>query len=197
MKIKGGYAPYFLQTNTSIAGTHKLVLKKFMSIQNNIQIILTQRLKICDLKLLLCVYHIGDFYSMLKTRSTIFTILVFICGYFQTSHEESCGCGVTSRQTCPNNIRDVFLQGNSNREGSFIQRVFELNPMIYIPGGAFVMGTNTPVFVADQEGPAKNKSIKSFYLDTQEVSNEEFEIFVNTTGYITEVLYLIVKYTPN
>ena len=42
------------------------------------------------------------------------------------------------------------------------------------------------VFVADDEMPARPVKLKSFYLDVHEVSNLEFELFVNTTGYVTE-----------
>jgi sulfatase modifying factor 1 len=34
--------------------------------------------------------------------------------------------------------------------------------------------------------PARVVKLKSFYLDVHEVSNLEFELFVNTTGYVTE-----------
>ena len=34
--------------------------------------------------------------------------------------------------------------------------------------------------------PARPVKLKSFYLDVHEVSNLEFELFVNTTGYVTE-----------
>jgi formylglycine-generating enzyme len=70
----------------------------------------------------------------------------------------------------------------------------DLNPMGLIPGGIFVMGTNKPVFVADREGPARNITLKDFYLDTHEVSNKEFHLFVQATGYTTEVILLQCNY---
>ncbi|XP_041350463.1 formylglycine-generating enzyme-like [Gigantopelta aegis] len=60
------------------------------------------------------------------------------------------------------------------------------NEMVYIPGGTFQMGTDNPVFVADGEGPARKVTVDSFYMDKYEVSNSEFEYFVNQTGYKTE-----------
>lgn len=60
------------------------------------------------------------------------------------------------------------------------------NNMVSIPKGTFQMGTNTPVFEADFEGPARNVSMEAFYLDKYEVSNEHFNSFVESTNYITE-----------
>lgn len=58
--------------------------------------------------------------------------------------------------------------------------------MVLIPKGTFLMGTNHPVFEADHEGPARNVSLELFYLDKYEVSNEDFNSFVEQTNYITE-----------
>ena len=62
--------------------------------------------------------------------------------------------------------------------------------MVYIEGGHFYMGTNTPVFQADGEGPQRGVNVNSFYMDTFEVSNAEFELFVNNTSYKTEVIII-------
>ncbi|KAM9374461.1 formylglycine-generating enzyme [Phaethornis superciliosus] len=59
-------------------------------------------------------------------------------------------------------------------------------PMVAIPGGVFTMGTDEPAIQPDGEWPARRVHINSFYMDQYEVSNEEFERFVNSTGYITE-----------
>ena len=59
--------------------------------------------------------------------------------------------------------------------------------MVLIPGGHFTMGTNNPKTVSDGEAPARQVELSPFYMDHYEVSNYDFEVFVNTTGYITEV----------
>ncbi|XP_074908734.1 formylglycine-generating enzyme isoform X2 [Buteo buteo] len=59
-------------------------------------------------------------------------------------------------------------------------------PMVAIPGGVFTMGTDEPEIHQDGEGPARRVHVNSFYMDQYEVSNEEFERFVNSTGYVTE-----------
>jgi len=60
------------------------------------------------------------------------------------------------------------------------------NQMVLIPGGEFTMGTDDPVFAADGEMPARKVTISSFYMDKYEVSNSEFERFVNDKKYKTE-----------
>lgn len=49
------------------------------------------------------------------------------------------------------------------------------------------MGTREPEIQQDGEGPARRVHVDSFYMDQFEVSNEDFQRFVNSTGYITEV----------
>lgn len=55
-----------------------------------------------------------------------------------------------------------------------------------IPGGIFSIGTDKPIFVADGEGPKRNVKLNNFYIDKYEVSNKNFEIFVESTSYVTE-----------
>lgn len=59
--------------------------------------------------------------------------------------------------------------------------------MVLIPAGVFTMGTDEPAIQQDGEWPARNVHVDSFYMDRYEVSNAEFEKFVNATGYLTEV----------
>ncbi|EDO49703.1 predicted protein [Nematostella vectensis] len=58
--------------------------------------------------------------------------------------------------------------------------------MVRIEGGEFTMGTNKPYIVVDGEGPARKVRLRPFYMDIYEVSNREFELFVNATGHKTE-----------
>jgi formylglycine-generating enzyme required for sulfatase activity len=59
--------------------------------------------------------------------------------------------------------------------------------MRLIPGGEFLMGTDgTYGFAADGEGPAHPVELAPFYLDATCVTNEQFNAFVNATGYRTE-----------
>ncbi|XP_018570307.1 sulfatase-modifying factor 1 isoform X2 [Anoplophora glabripennis] len=58
--------------------------------------------------------------------------------------------------------------------------------MVLIEKATFEMGTNKPVFESDHEGPLRNVTLNSFYLDKYEVSNQHFSDFVKKTGYKTE-----------
>lgn len=59
--------------------------------------------------------------------------------------------------------------------------------MVLIPGGEFLMGTDEPSIPADGEGPQRLVYVDSFYMDIHEVTNQQFQMFVTDTGYVTEV----------
>lgn len=59
--------------------------------------------------------------------------------------------------------------------------------MASIPAGVFTMGTDDPQIKQDGEAPARRVTVDAFYMDVYEVSNADFERFVNATGYLTEV----------
>lgn len=67
------------------------------------------------------------------------------------------------------------------------ERVFFNLQMVPIPAGVFTMGTDEPIIKQDGEGPGRRVHIGHFFMDRYEVSNAEFEKFVNATGYVTEV----------
>lgn len=60
--------------------------------------------------------------------------------------------------------------------------------MVPIPAGVFTMGTDDPQIKQDGEAPARRVTVDAFYMDAYEVSNADFEKFVNSTGYLTEVM---------
>ena len=59
--------------------------------------------------------------------------------------------------------------------------------MIELPGGEFLMGSNGPeTWKADSEGPVRKVALKPFAIDAHTVTNEQFQEFVNETGYETD-----------
>jgi len=59
--------------------------------------------------------------------------------------------------------------------------------MVSLPGGSFAMGTDYPfAFPADGEGPVRTVTVAPFQLDTFPVTNRDFTLFVESTGYRTE-----------
>lgn len=59
--------------------------------------------------------------------------------------------------------------------------------MICLPGGEFLMGTNSEEgFPADGEGPVRRVTLNPFYIDPFAVTNAQFMEFIEQTGYKTE-----------
>ena len=56
--------------------------------------------------------------------------------------------------------------------------------MVLIPAGSFSMGADNGQ-ASDDEYPKHEVSIDSFWMDQTEVTNAQFEKFVNATGYVT------------
>ncbi len=68
------------------------------------------------------------------------------------------------------------------------QPVNELGvPMISLPGGPFLMGTDSPEgFPDDGEGPIRTITLDPFSIDRDPVTNDRFRKFIEATGYQTE-----------
>ena len=135
-------------------------------------------------------------------KSVVLILLLFITGGLtsESCDKESCkndetgesqpGCGCSvnrehTKDTKPEPIADD--SGKYSTQANVKSPYSRTNEMVLIPGGSFTMGSNEPIFVADGEGPARKTTVSQFYMDIHEVSNAEFELFVNTTGYVTEV----------
>jgi formylglycine-generating enzyme len=54
--------------------------------------------------------------------------------------------------------------------------------MVWIPGGTFRMGSNHHY---PEEGPVHSEAVSGFWIDKFEVTNEQFEEFIEETGYVT------------
>ena len=66
-------------------------------------------------------------------------------------------------------------------------RTGALDGMPLIPGGEFLMGSaDADGWPADGEGPVRAVTLQPFHLDACCVTNEQFNAFVNATGYRTE-----------
>jgi len=59
-------------------------------------------------------------------------------------------------------------------------------PMVFVKGQNFTIGTDKPVIIADGESPSRLVYLDSYFIDKYEVSNLEFKRFVDKTGYKTE-----------
>uniref|UniRef100_A0A8C6R7R8 Sulfatase modifying factor 1 n=1 Tax=Nannospalax galili TaxID=1026970 RepID=A0A8C6R7R8_NANGA len=99
----------------------------------------------------------------------------------------SCGCGSPQRPGVPGSSAAAHRYSREANAPGPGQRPLALTKMVPIPAGVFTMGTDDPQIKQDGEAPARSVAIDAFYMDAYEVSNAEFEKFVNSTGYLTEV----------
>ena len=110
--------------------------------------------------------------------------------------ESDCGCAGSSRKT-DDSSKEALADAPKAKTNDEKPKVSaaeaksnypRTNQMTYIPQGSFQMGSNNPIIIPDGEGPARKVSLSGFWMDIHEVSNAEFELFVNSTGYVTEVI---------
>jgi formylglycine-generating enzyme required for sulfatase activity len=64
------------------------------------------------------------------------------------------------------------------------QAITSLKGMVYVPGGTFTMGSSE-AYAEKDEGPEILVKVDPFYMDETEVTNAQFKVFVEQTGYIT------------
>ncbi|MGD6959120.1 formylglycine-generating enzyme family protein [Rossellomorea aquimaris] len=59
--------------------------------------------------------------------------------------------------------------------------------LINLPGGKFLMGTDEKIgYPNDGEGPLRTVFVKPFAIDRYSVTNNQFQEFIDETGYVTE-----------
>lgn len=70
---------------------------------------------------------------------------------------------------------------------SFANKKVSTEGMIHLSGGNFMMGTDDKEgFPADGEGPVREITLDSFYIDATTVTNENFKDFIEDTHYKTD-----------
>ncbi|XP_028723398.1 formylglycine-generating enzyme [Peromyscus leucopus] len=100
----------------------------------------------------------------------------------------SCGCGSPQRPGAHGSPAAAQLYSRESNAPGLASgpRPLALTKMVPIPAGVFTMGTDDPQIKQDGEAPARRVTVDAFYMDAYEVSNADFEKFVNSTGYLTE-----------
>jgi sulfatase modifying factor 1 len=58
--------------------------------------------------------------------------------------------------------------------------------LMALPGGPFRMGSEDGIFPADGEGPVREVTVSPFEISAHAITNEQFEAFVEATGYRTD-----------
>ena len=146
---------------------------------------------------------------MLLIKSVLIFLFIFVQGTLSSKScdadscnkdssdeiKSDCGCSINREKSGDSESLPVAddVHSKYSTHANLESPYRRTNGMVLIPGGSFTMGTNNPIFVADGEGPERKVALSKFYMDKYEVSNSEFELFVNATGYVTEVsLYTLL-----
>lgn len=103
------------------------------------------------------------------------------CNNSSESNDAKAGSDSSSVHTCMV-VPQRFAAGDSNnvQPGGDTS----LDGMVLIPAGVFEMGGDNEQASAD-EYPKHKVSVDSFYMDITEVTNAQFQKFVDATGYVT------------
>lgn len=112
---------------------------------------------------------------------------------FDPSGSEGCGCALTREVVVgidgvtTNDFSKPELPSAPIKAAEIVSIKDQLNAkMVRIPGGKFFMGTDNPLILTDGESPRRPVTVSDFLMDTYEVSNEDYNHFVQATGYRTD-----------
>jgi formylglycine-generating enzyme required for sulfatase activity len=98
--------------------------------------------------------------------------------------EENPACCAASREERPS--RDATVGDDGSVPSSVSPATDDddrTTGMVRVDGGTFTMGTDSDVgFPQDGEGPAREVTVDSFYVDRFAVTNAQFAKFVEETG---------------
>lgn len=99
--------------------------------------------------------------------------------------EGSCGCSTPSRASGADSRAAGGAQPACTAASP---RELSISPpeLVDIPGGEFVMGTDTPGVPGDGEAPARRVRVSPFRIGRTEVSNRQWSAFVNASGHVSD-----------
>jgi formylglycine-generating enzyme required for sulfatase activity len=92
---------------------------------------------------------------------------------------DCCSSGLPSRY---NNLATLNPNATKNERSNKTDSV--LSDMVFIPGGTFIMGGDS-LWGRPDEFPRHPVGVSDFYMDKHEVTNAQFRVFVEQTGYLT------------
>src|SRR5450755_1998419 len=128
--------------------------------------------------------------SLLISVRRILVLLLCICGIVmnrsagtqnaaaQASSPVQCDSGMSRHSLHAAALKSVAYPLASANSGSSLNAPAG---MVWIPGGRFWMGTDH----MDDAKPVHEVEVKGFWMDSTDVTNEQFERFVKATGYLT------------
>jgi formylglycine-generating enzyme len=114
---------------------------------------------------------------------SIFTVPLLILISCQGKNEKTSDQAQSSADCCMPAKGSRFEQ--SAKASSGYQDSIGLESMVLIPGNTFTMGARETQFSRKDEFPKHQVIVDSFYMDIHPVTNAQFRLFVESTGYIT------------
>jgi sulfatase modifying factor 1 len=106
------------------------------------------------------------------------------------TNEETCSCctpGRASGESVQANAAPTSSNTPQNGSSDAVKMKAELrSAIVNLNGGAYLMGTTNQRFPADGEGPVREVTVSPFAIATHEVTNRQFSVFTQDTGYVTE-----------
>lgn len=117
-------------------------------------------------------------------KSIIFSLLLF--AIFTTSCNNSKSNTVINKMDSAHSCMNVPNRFGNNADANAVQFSGDTSVagMVLIPGGIFDMGGDNEQASAD-EYPKHKVQVSTFYIDVTEVTNAQFKLFVDATGYKT------------
>ena len=79
-------------------------------------------------------------------------------------------------------IKLIFFLGCKKSDSN--HKIISKDGMVWIPSGKFLMGSDNNKSRKD-EMPIHKVYVDGFWMDKTEVTNDQFALFVNATGYVT------------
>ncbi|XP_072539176.1 formylglycine-generating enzyme isoform X2 [Salminus brasiliensis] len=129
-------------------------------------------------------------------RSVVFLSVLFFLVPFAVNGSEvgagpACGCSALKRDTSEGKSPGCENPGDKytepvNEKASNLHEYDTLSKLVQLQGGFFLMGTDDPGIPQDGEGPQRRVWLDPFHIEEHEVTNKQFQHFINQTGYVTE-----------
>lgn len=114
-----------------------------------------------------------------KNFTAIVGVLLLVCS---CSNQRSAVRSQSAAVSCTHTIPARF--GTPAVDSNMTKGALNRKGMVYIKGGEFLMGASDPAAKSD-EMPRHPVKVEGFWMDETEVTNRQFQEFVNATGYIT------------
>ncbi len=123
---------------------------------------------------------------MMINKNNCFSLLIMVCTFCSCKQKQDSAASERIADSIRSCMQTPSRFSNMDSNASSIAASGDTSSkgMVYIPGGSFSMGADNQQADKD-EYPKHEVKLNAFWIDKTEVTNAEFEKFINATGYIT------------